>query len=497
MNDRTPLDEIRDVLSDRAAPPVPVVMPSGTTRRVRRRRGVRIAGATAMVASLGVLVWLVTAGPAPDGRPQVANRPSLTATPVPTGWPKVELGDPADAFVSVAFDRTLVGDKQPLLAGQVDGSTFSVTAWTADGHDHPGPCLDVTVFAREASPGAVSSGGDPTRAACDSLALTPASLRVDLDTWVLTSPDRPTVRAGLGFTSPRVARLTLTSRGGGEVIELPVLRPAGWNVGAFAFFPPAHGGGTLEAKAADGTVLATAEVCDKGTCNPKPDQLVPFDHAEVGDPADPLVGFYDVLDPLAVPKYVGDHWAEVSFGGDFAPYVDIVDANRSVDGLKHVITYGEVDGARFSLVTYQPRPAADEGPGSCIEFFYDYFQPGTDVAGGSGLCTDPQSDGSVEPGRSMSVGIDWRGDKWDDYRTLVGAVAPQVDHLEITFEDGTAQRVSVLPAAADGTRSVLAFLPVGVAGRVEAVAADGSVLDAIDVPTRPRGAGTSIAASDG
>ena len=37
MNDRTPLDEIRDVLSDRAAPPVPVAMPSGTTWRVRRR----------------------------------------------------------------------------------------------------------------------------------------------------------------------------------------------------------------------------------------------------------------------------------------------------------------------------------------------------------------------------------------------------------------------------------------------------------------------------
>jgi len=186
--------------------------------------------------------------------------------------------------------------------------------------------------------------------------------------------------------------------------------------------------------------------------------------------------YWSMLDPIARPTYGGDVWISPTFGGDFVPYVDVVDRNLGVIGRKWVLTYGTIGGDRFSMVVFGSDGQGDSyNEGGNAEFFFGYQSsgPGDSGAygGGFGASADVPAgyDAYVasEPGRTAA------GDR---YATLLGAASPLVDHLLVVLEDGWTQQIPVLrDGPVDGAGWILAFVPAQT-GKLIPVTADGTRL---------------------
>jgi hypothetical protein len=314
---------------DAGAFPAPA-MPPSTARQIAVRRTARLVGLGAVVAALATTV--VVAATTVGGRAPERPTPAGLYDGLPATWPRVQL-DPVS------------GDE--ILRGTVGDTPFRLVAnRNADG----GPCTLLIVGARG-------------HWACTSDARHPMPGSADLYVEEVFPPELPDgVSARLGFVSDRVERLTLLEREDLQEIEFPLLEPIRGSIDEgirpFVAFVPSETLGWIEAYDAQGDLLAEATLCApptrRRTCVPSVHQVASISGAtspapfSVGPPSD---RYWGVVAPLAVPTYEGDAWIEPRFGGDFLPYVDVVDDNEGVVGKKWVLTYGAVGGDRFSLTS--------------------------------------------------------------------------------------------------------------------------------------------------
>jgi hypothetical protein len=266
-------------------------IPKGTEGRIHARRaGKTIAGIAALVVFV-VGVGLVV--------PRGTDRRPAGGTGAVEDWPDVVVGDPADGYVAPSTNEHVIGDKQVLLSGTVDGSEFSFVGYqssealtvgsTVD--EGPWQCLQV---AGPAIPGATPEGPGPHPPGADAATggvggycTLPSSLESEIgwppfpDATDLFMRTTAGGRGGVcdncvgkrwvvvtGFVTSRVAGLEVRLEDG-SVRDVPVETwPNDLGLGAFIFFPPtAYLVGDVLAYDGDGRLLARAPLCgpDGGT----------------------------------------------------------------------------------------------------------------------------------------------------------------------------------------------------------------------------------------
>ncbi len=455
-------DRIREALSDRAGTPPMPPMTARVRRRVRARQAglATTAGVVAVVAALLVVLGYGTVG-------RSWPRPSNTLDPaadgytsaledVPPHWPAVDIGDPANAYVPSLAGETGVTDGPTVLAsGSVDGSTFTLYAYTLGRGAQATPCLGFVGFA---APGA------PTRTAPDvsTCANAPAvPERQDVAFIGAGSSARSDIQANFGFVSRRVDVIYVWGGGRLGMFEMPKLESLrGWDVSPF-FFVPAPDAGPLEVDArvrGGDLALAHAQICRPsnvaGTCRTAVHQDFPL-----SSPVDA---------PLPLPP---GEWPRVTYGGDFEPYVDHeVNANGVVDpgvlGEKTVIAYGTVQGAPWSLVAYNSRSAqAPDGVSPSSDLWI------TGVGGGGTSLYDATP---WEP-NDLSMSYGW-GSK-PSFVDVTGIVTPRVASVRLELSDGTSRDLRLIDGPAGvNARYFVTFLPGGSTGRVVAFDSTGARL---------------------
>jgi hypothetical protein len=450
-------NDVRTALGRHAGPIALRPMPPGTRRRVR----VRQAGFVALIAlatAFAVAGGVILAGTLPHGR---GTNPaddgySSPLENVPPGWPSVQISDPSSAYLPPIADPNVSDGPVVLASGTVEGSAFTLYAYTRGRGDAATPCLGFVGFPTVGEPVTTA----PDIVTCANAPAVPQ--QQDVAFIGAGSSERPDLEANFGFVSGRVDKIYVW--GGGdlgmfEIQKLQALR--GWDVAPF-FFVPSAGAGPLEVDAIGRDTilpLAHAEICHassaSGSCRTDVHQEFPL-----GSPVD-----------VPVPLAAGS-WPRVTFGGDFEPYVDhVVNADGVVDpgvvGTKTVIAYGTVQGAPWSLVAFNMRDAgAPDGLNPSSELFV------TGVGGGGSALheTSPWSPndlggshGLVEPGG------------FDD---ITGVVSSRVSTVRVVLSDGTIRDADLIqgPQGVDASYFVM-FLPARSEGRLVALDAEGNEIE--------------------
>lgn len=462
------IDQVVRTALERRAGSEPILrMPERTARRVRLRQ-VRTVGAIACLTALAVLATVVAFNTVPHGRTAVPTSDGY-ASPledVPPGWPTVDVHDPATGYVPTLNDAGIVGVPRVLVFGTVDGSDFSLYGWTESIHGADQSCLG---FAGLTGPGQPASAG-PRSDYCtgDGDGVLQDS---DLAVFGLQG-SAPNIVANFGFVSRRVAEIWAGVDPQG-FFQMPLIDgPNGWSASAFLFFPPA-GDGSIEAYSRGGfdggTALANASVCSPGagpgTCRPDVHQLVP------------LTG---QTPPTLSPPPPGA-WPDVTYGGDFAPYVDheatsdgVVDPG--VVGDKTPISWGTVQGVPWSLTAFAVRNAdgwtGSAGPGGQPGPAGQLFVGADGAFGGGGVAlygTTPW-----EPTDFSMTGFGFGSGPLTAY---AGVVSNRVANVQFQLDEGQTREVELVPgpAGVDAKYFVL-FTPNGATGTALAYASDGSEL---------------------
>ena len=267
-------EAIRETLDRHVGAPPVRPMPSAIRSRVRRRQIGSIATVTvAAAAAAFVAVVGLTALPlhhTPSNEPAASGPTAAGGQPlesVPSGWPRVQIGDPADGYTMPPDVADAVGPVRVIASGTVNGAGFSFQSYVGGGRlgEWTGPCLGFAGpgLAHFASPPPQPPGavGGISSATCANGQGVPA--RTDLFLTGQEDPDQaPGLAANYGFLSPRVDRLVLRLDEG-DPVDIPILEsPPGWDgVQAFLFFPPEGVIGTLVAYSADGSELTRAPMC--------------------------------------------------------------------------------------------------------------------------------------------------------------------------------------------------------------------------------------------
>jgi hypothetical protein len=434
-------------------------MPAGTTLRVRSRQAVT-ATTVALVSAASIVVIAITYGllsrphvdpmridPTADGYTSPLER-------VPPRWPVVDIHDPRDAIVPRSVRSATVEHPHVLEWGTVEGVAFQLVGWN-DARN--GPCLAFV-------PLDGLGGDDGLARTCASATPGAVPSERDLRTAVsIVDPERH-VYPALGFVSERVQ--TVWAWGGLRqgMFEVPILdAPARWEVRPFIVFPPTdHSTIEVEGQAHQ---LARGEACapsgDRLSCQAVVEQSVPIG-----------------TDPSARIDLGPGEWPEVTFGGDFTPYIDhVVDSAGRLDpgvvGEKVVIAYGTVEGVPWSLTAFNVVNAGgwkgsagpDGEPGPAGELAIG--SPG----GGSGSALYGSTPWRPQ---HLSGGVL----SWDTVAALHGVVSPRVASLRLEL-DGYAPRTLELIAGPPAVEAsfYLLFMPQGLTGRIVALDADGSELE--------------------
>jgi hypothetical protein len=446
-------DEVRDVLAHHAGPSEVRRMPPSVVGRVRAREALFV-GKVAVVAAVALLAGLLVLRSLPGGsRPDPADDGFTSPLEdVPPGWPTVDVGDATLAYVLTLEGGSVVDGPFVIATGTVDGAPFSFYGWT-DAEDGPclgllGPAVDDEAL-RGAAPAVVCAGSPPAVPADSDLVLAGTG-----------GFGAPGLGADFGFVSDRVRGLRAGVQIGGPTewtgLEVPLLeRPEGWNVDPFLFFPP-PGEGAVEAWAAGDTLVAHADLCAVGgatSCAPASVQDVPI---SADDP------------PRPVPPAPG-RWPEVTFGGDFAPYVDhVIDENGVLDaevvGEKVVVAYGTVQGVSWSLTAFNAR--GFDGSGEPVASG-QIFLGSIGQFGGSDL-----GPSSARPGDLEVSGIGF-----GQLPAYVGLVSSRVASVELRSADGEVRPIDLFdgPPGVDA-RYFVVWTPNGIAGRIVALDETGTMI---------------------
>jgi len=430
-------------------------MPPGTIGGVRVRETafvLAIALVTTILVVAGVAV-LRTLPPGPDRHMPVDGYESPLEE-VPPGWPGVEISDPRTAYLPSIQGGDVIDGPVVLASGTVERSGFTLYAYTQGRRDAAVECLGFVGFPAKGA----SLSAAPDVVTCADAPAVPE--QQDVAFIGTGSAARPDLEANFGFVSERVDKIYVV---GGENLggfEIPTLDGLdGWNVKPFLFVPSADAGGLeVDAVVGDGMVmpLAFADICHPssvgGTCRTEVRQELPIDSP------------VDVPRPLAAGS-----WPEVTYGGDFEPYVDHeMSADGVLDpgvvGQKTVIAYGTVQAAPWSLVAYNSRDA--DAPDQ-LNPSNDLFVTGLGGSSGDALyVTEPWSPNDFSAGRmSGDVGFD----------AIHGVVSPRIATVRLELDDGTVRELTLIPGPAGvSARYLVEFVPSIASGRLVAFDAAGS-----------------------
>lgn len=465
MNDLE--EQVRETLARHAGMPHSRPMPTGTARAVRVREAAFVGG-VALVLVLSILATVAVFRTLPHGErgdSQVAGDgyPSPLED-VPPGWPAVEISDPAQAYIpNLGGDPDVLDGPVVLASGSVDGSAFTLYAYTQRRGDGITECLGFAGFAAPAE--AASTAPD-----VQTCAYAPAVPEEgDLAFIGAGSAERPDLEANFGFVSRRVGRIYVWGGGDVGMFEVPILDGLeGWNVSPFLFVPSTDAGPIEVEGGQSSQPLARADVCHasevSGTCRTEVQQLVLVGVEVGGDP----------LEPGA--------WPEVTIGGDFTPYVDhVVGADGALDagvvGEKVVIAYGTVQGIPWSLTAFDVRDGGgwtgnagpDGEPGPAGELFLG----AGGMFGGGGLALY-----GTTPWQANALGASGFGFGAARLTAYAGVVSTRVERVEVHLADGEVRTVSLIdgPAGVEARYFVL-WAPNDAAGRIVAFDAEGAEID--------------------
>lgn len=419
-------------------------MPREVERRIRRRQRARlvVAALGGVVATAACLIVILTIA----GRP--GSMPSTADIGVPPGWPLVRETPSGLAFVP-AIEGDVTDGPEVLASGTVEGTEFTVFAYTVGRDDDRAACVGFV------SRPSVSSWDAVAPTLLCSIDPPPVPSARDVSLLGVAVADHPELVAHIGLTSDRVDQVMVWAGGNQGMSEIPQLdRLRRWEVRP-VFFIPAEGAGPLEAFAEVGggiMPLAHGDLCS-------PDG---------GQPCRaPVVQDLPTTSPVRVPEPLdGGGWPEVTYGGDFEPYVDHeADAEGIVDpgvvGEKTVVAYGTVQGAPWSLVAYNLRDRdAPEGVNPAADLSVAGVGGST---GGSLYETDPWRPNDLSA-RRMS------GDGSEGFEILDGLVSMRVASVRLELDDGTVHDLTLLDGPPGvNARYFVEFIPAGVSGRLVAL----------------------------
>jgi hypothetical protein len=255
MNDLE--DRVRAALHDRADYQGVRTMPSMTRGQVRKREAwflttVSVVAASAIAVGALLLQSLPHAVPARDVAADGFTSPLEV---VPEGWPVVDIGDPARAYVPFPFADYVVGPKHVLASGTVDGAPFSLVGFMPKDDDEGRGCFEY------APPWNGQPGSAGVMGSCVGAPDVSVPNGTDLDLLGFSSEANGQIEADMGFVSPRVERLSIRSEGG-SAFPIPILQgPEGWDARFFLTFFYEGMEGEVVAYASDGSVLARSSLC--------------------------------------------------------------------------------------------------------------------------------------------------------------------------------------------------------------------------------------------
>lgn len=170
---------------------------------------------------------------------------------------------------------------------------------------------------------------------------------------------------------------------------------------------------------------------------------------------------------IAISEGSAGEWPEVSYGGDFTPYVDhVIDMQGVLDpgvvGKKHVVAYGTVQGIPWSLTGFMSTDHSDD-PIPVGELF---LGPRGQF-GGSGLgFSGPQFGVSGTGFGSMGL------------TAYAGIVGESVAAVEFRLASGEARPIRLFEGPSTvGARYFVLWPPTGAVGEIVALDASGEVVD--------------------
>jgi hypothetical protein len=454
-------DRIREALVARAGTPAMTTMPPRAHRRVRLRQAGLTTVFGCVVATL--VAFVVVASGTIGGS---APRPISTFDPaadgytspledVPPHWPAVDIADPADAYIPTISDPHVIDGPIVLASGTVDGSSFTLYAYTERRDGSNTACLGFVGFA---------APGMPTRSAPDltTCANAPAVPEEHDLAFIGAGSGDGRLEANFGFVSGRADVVYVWGGGTYGMFSIPKLAALeGWKVDPF-FFVPAMGAGPVEvdARLRGGLLsLAHANIC-------QPSDVPGGCRTEVVQDF-PLTSPVDVPLPLAPGE-----WPIVTYGGDFAPYVDHqVDADGIRDpgvvGEKQVVAYGTVQAEPWSLVGYNLQyPGAPNGTSPAE----DLSVGGGGTTGATLYTQTPWRPNDLSAGRGHTDN--------NGFDSLDGLVSSRVSSVRLELTDGTVRQVRLFPGPSGvGARYFVIFIPHSSMGRLVALDASGREIE--------------------
>jgi hypothetical protein len=440
-------DRLRDALHWRAGNAQVRVMPHGTVSRVRRRRAgtaalVALAGSAALVVVSVAYLTLTPADrlergvldPAADGY-------TSPLEDVPPGWPAVDIHDPTGTAISPSIRQALPGATRLLVFGTVESVDFQLVGW-----DGPtGSCLGFVEL---------STRDTGTLRGETCAKTTPGAVPSEHDVRAVTSlvDGDEALWPTFGFVSER-ARIVY-AWGGLEqgMFEIPVIKAGSADNWAFVFFPPTDApvlevyGRAQQLARADGC-STVGEACEMAV-----QQLVPIG-----------------TDPSAHFDLAPGEWPELTFGGDFTPYIDHeINENGVRDpgvvGEKSVVAYGTVEGVPWSITGFKVRSAGEVVPSG------QFFLGAGGALGGEGL-------GELRPEQPpghLSAGFATVNSEISYVDGLIGA---EVSKIRVVLESGEERFPELFPGPPDvDARYFVLFVPLEATGRVYALDDAGNVV---------------------
>ena len=274
MNDLE--DRVRTALHEHADNQGVRTMPSMTRGQVRRREAWFVATVSVVAASaIAVGALLVQGLPhAAPGRDVAADGFTSPLEVIPKGWPVVDIGDPAKAYVPFPFGDYAVGPKHVIASGTVDGVPFSLVGFMPTDPDEGQGCFEY------AAPWSGQPGSAGVMGSCVGAPDISVPNETDLDLLGFSSEAYGRIEADMGFVSPRVEQLSVQPEGG-SAFPIEILEgPEGWDARFFLTFFYEGMEGHVVAYASDGTMLARSSLCavvgHSGSCRGTLHQIAPL-----------------------------------------------------------------------------------------------------------------------------------------------------------------------------------------------------------------------------
>jgi hypothetical protein len=161
------------------------------------------------------------------------------------------------------------------------------------------------------------------------------------------------------------------------------------------------------------------------------------------------------------------------------------------------IAGGTVDGIGFGFVSYEPTASDPDLEGTCASVMVDPIADPLSGVGSSIWCTGGFVPTVPADGDLMDVGTNFEATPKATFETVHAIVSHRVVAVRATMDDGTVAVFPTIPGPPGAPfDQAIFFPPIGTGGRIQALAADGTVLDHASVCVSAEMVATSIAEGD-